>query len=92
MQQIQFKTGDKIIVFTKDPQEGKVHATPFQGVVIAIKGEKNNKTFTVRKDSADGVVVERIFPLNSPIIEKIDLVKKGKVRRAKLYYLRKKNR
>ncbi len=89
MNRAQFKTGDTVKVFTKDPQDNKLHATPFQGTVITVKGDKGNKSFTVRKDAVGNVAVERIFPLNSPIIEKIDLVKKGRVRRAKLYYLRK---
>lgn len=60
----------------------------FQGTVIAVKGGKElNATFTVRKESY-GVGVERVFPLHSPLIEKVELAKKTKVRRAKLYYLR----
>lgn len=86
----QFKAGDTIKVYTKDPQDNKVHATPFQGTVIAVKGGKKQKTITLRKGATGGVAVERIFPIDSPIIEKIDIVKKGQVRRAKLYYLRKK--
>lgn len=85
-----FKAGDIVKVFTKDPQENKIHATPFQGMVIAVKGEKQNRTFTVLKNASAGVDVERIFPINSPIIEKIEVVKKGSARRAKLYHLRKK--
>jgi large subunit ribosomal protein L19 len=65
-----------------------VRTQPYQGIVIAIKGSGVSKTFTVRKIGADGVGVERIFPFHSPNIENIRIVKKGKVRRAKLYYLR----
>ena len=90
MQAEEFKVGDIIKVLTKDTQEKRVHAQSFEGVVISFRGEKDNKTFTVRKKGADGVFVERIFPLNAPIIEKIVVVKNNKVRRAKLYYLRKK--
>ncbi len=90
MSLLAFSTGDIIKVFTKDPQDNKVHTTPFEGIVIAQKGAKNNQTFTVRKKSSANVAIERIFPINSPIIEKIVVVKKGKVRRSKLYYLRKK--
>ena len=90
MENANFKVGDVIKVFTKDPQDNKVHATPFQGVVISFRGEKKSQTFTVRKNATDNVAVERIFPFNSPSIEKITVVKSQKVRRAKLYYLRRK--
>ena len=85
-----FKAGDIIKVYTKDPQDNKVHATPFEGIVLAIRGEKAHRTFIVRKNASHQVSVEKIFPLNSPIIEKITVIKKGNPRRAKLYYLRKK--
>lgn len=85
-----FKIGDTVRVFTKDPQEKKVHATSFEGVVISVRGKDGGKTFTVRKIATDKVAVERIFPLNSPIIEKISVVRSQNIRRAKLYYLRKK--
>ncbi len=84
-----FKVGDIIRVFTKDPQDNKVHATPFEGVVISLRGQKESRTFIVRKRGADGVFVERIFPVASPSIEKITVVKSTGARRAKLYYLRK---
>jgi large subunit ribosomal protein L19 len=84
-----FKVGDVIRVFTKDPQDNKVHATPFEGIVISLRGQKDTRTFIVRKRSTDGVFVERIFPALSPSIEKITVVKSGSFRRAKLYYLRK---
>jgi len=80
-----FKVGDTIRVYTKDIQDQKVHATPFEGVVIAIRGINANRTFTMRRVSTGGTVVERIFPFNSPTIEKINIVKEGKTRRAKLY-------
>lgn len=90
MQKATFKVGDIIKVFTKDPQDNKVHATPFAGVVISLRGESGSKTFIVRKIAADGVAVERIFPADSPSIEKITVVKTQSVRRAKLYYVRRK--
>ncbi len=69
----------------KVSQREKIY--PFQGIVIKRKGGGIRETFTVRKDSY-GIGVERIFPLHSPIISEIRVLKKGKVRRAKLYYLR----
>ena len=83
-----FNVGDIVRITTKDPSEQKVHATPFEGMVIALRGEDVNKTFIVRKQSFDKVAVERIFPINSPFIQNIKVIKSEKVRRAKLYYLR----
>lgn len=62
----------------------------FSGIVIKIKGEKENKSFTVRKIGVGAIGIERIFPLSSPWLKKISIRKKGRVRRAKLYYLREK--
>ena len=84
----EFKPGDTINVHVRVIEGDKERIQQFQGVVIARRGAGLNSTFTVRKIS-DGVGVERIFPLHSPRIAKIDRVKEGKVRRAKLYYLRK---
>lgn len=88
MNQDVFKVGDQVRVTTRNPEDNKVHATPFIGIVIAMRGTGTGKTFTVRKIADGKVAVERIFPLNSPIIENISVVKAGHVRRAKLYYLR----
>lgn len=85
-----FKIGDVVKVTTRSPDEKKVHATTFEGMVIAIRGQNSGRTFTVRKMASAGVAVEKIFPLVSPHIENIKVVKSTKVRRAKLYYLRKK--
>ncbi|MGQ9464516.1 MAG: 50S ribosomal protein L19 [bacterium] len=85
----EFKPGDLIKVYVKVIEGDKTRLSPFQGVVIQIKGSGNNKTFVVRKVSA-GIGVERIFPLNSPMIARIEVKKRGKVRRAKLTYLRNK--
>ncbi len=85
-----FKVGDQIKVFTKDPQDNKVHPTPFEGLVIALRGGGENQTFTVRKIASDKVAVERIFSIGAPTIESIKVIKYHQVRRAKLYYLRKK--
>ena len=84
----EFRVGDTIKVSYKIIEGDKVRTQPYQGIVIAMKGSGVSKTFTVRKIGADGVGVERIFPLHSPNIEKVALIKRGKVRRSKLYYLR----
>jgi large subunit ribosomal protein L19 len=83
-----FCVGDIIKVLQKIQEEGKFRTQPFQGIVIAIKGQGVNKMFTVRKIAAGGIGVERIFPLLSPWIEKIEVMRQSNVRRAKLYYLR----
>jgi large subunit ribosomal protein L19 len=83
-----FNPGDKIRVYIKVKEGDKERIQPFEGIVIAIKGSRNNATFTMRKISY-GVAVERIFPLHSPVIQKIEVLRRGDVARAKLYYLRK---
>ncbi len=83
-----FRPGDTVKVFYRIREEGKERIQPFEGVVIARKGAGISKTFTVRKIGSQKVGVERIFPLLSPRIKKIEVTKKGKSRRAKLYYLR----
>jgi large subunit ribosomal protein L19 len=85
-----FRSGDQVRVHSKIKEGGKTRTQVFSGIVIYKRGKGENKTFCVRRLSKDGVFVERIFPLPSPLIEKVEVVKKGKVRRAKLYYLRKK--
>lgn len=84
-----FKVGDTIKVEFKIKEGDFERVTSFEGIVISKRGEGLNKTFTVRKISF-GIGVERIFPLHSPNIVDIKLIKRGKVRRAKLYYLREK--
>ncbi len=84
-----FKAGDTVRVFVRIAEEDKTRIQPFEGVVIARKGGSSRETFTVRRISY-GEGVERSFYLHSPFIEKILVVKHGHVRRAKLYYLRKK--
>ncbi len=86
----EFRPGDTIKVYYKIIEGDKMRIQPFEGIVISYKGSDVSKTFTVRRIGADGIGVERIFPLYSPNIEKVDLIKSGKVRRAKLYYLREK--
>ncbi len=83
----EFKPGDTVNVHVRVVEGGKERIQQFQGVVISRRGAGVNETFTVRKVS-DGVGVERIFPVHSPRLAKIERVKEGKVRRAKLYYLR----
>ena len=82
-----FKAGDTVTVHYKIREGNKERIQPFQGVVIQCKGIGGTATFTVRKIS-DGVGVERIFPLHSPNIDKIQVNKRGRVRRARIYYLR----
>ncbi|MDD4822355.1 MAG: 50S ribosomal protein L19 [Bacteroidales bacterium] len=83
-----FKSGDTITVAYRIKEGNKERIQLYRGVVIKIAGHGFKKMFTVRKMS-DNIGVERIFPLDSPFIESITLNKVGKVRRAKLYYLRK---
>jgi large subunit ribosomal protein L19 len=82
-----FNPGDHIRVHVRVIEGDKERVQPFEGDVISIRGAGAQRTFTVRKISS-GVGVERIFPLNSPKIAKIELMRQGNVRRAKLYYLR----
>jgi large subunit ribosomal protein L19 len=82
-----FRPGDTVKVHVRVVEGNRERIQVFQGVVIARKGGGTRETFTVRKVSF-GVGVERTFPLHSPIIAKIEVVTQGKVRRAKLYYLR----
>jgi large subunit ribosomal protein L19 len=83
-----FHSGDTLNVHVKVIEGEKERIQVFQGVVINRRGSGVNESFTVRKIS-NGVGVERIFPLHSPNVAKIELLREGKVRRAKLYYLRK---
>ncbi len=83
-----FQAGDTVKVHVRVTEGAKERIQIFQGVVIARRGSGTRETFTVRKVSG-GIGVERIFPLHSPVIRRIELVRRGKVRRAKLYYLRK---
>jgi len=84
----QFRSGDTVSVGVKVIEGDKSRVQQFEGTVIAISaGKGTSKTFTVRKIS-NGIGVERIFPFHSPNLDTIKVLKKGKVRRAKLYYLR----
>jgi large subunit ribosomal protein L19 len=84
----QFKPGDTVKVHVRIREGDKERIQVFQGVVIRKRKGKINSTFTVRKISY-GIGVERIFPLHSPMIDKVELVSGGRVRRSRLYYLRK---
>jgi large subunit ribosomal protein L19 len=83
----EFRVGDTVKVHYKIKEGAKERIQVFQGIVIQKKGAQISQTFTVRKIS-NGIGVERIFPVNSPNIQKIDVVRFGRVRRAKLFYLR----
>ena len=83
----EFKAGDTLRVAVRIIEGGKQRIQNFEGVVVARKGTGVSETFTVRKE-VSGIGVERIFPVNSPNIASITVTKKGKVRRAKLYFLR----
>ena len=85
----QFKVGDTVKVHFKIIEGKTERVQIYEGLVIAVKNSKIGKTFTVRKISY-GVGVERVFPLHSPRIVKVEVVRPGKVRRAKLYYIREK--
>lgn len=86
-----FRVGDTVRVIYKIMEDEKlVREQPFEGVVISKKGSDISKTFTVRRIGSAGIGVERIFPLYSPNIKSIEVLKKGKARRSKLYYLREK--
>lgn len=97
-----FHVGDQILVYYKiiehelisgktkreKKEEVKERIQPFEGIIIAIRGNAENRNFIVRKIASRGIGVERIFPLNSPWIKKITLKKRGRTKRAKLYFLR----
>jgi len=83
----EFSTGDTITVYYEITEGSKTRTQFFKGVVIQRKGQGATETFTIRKMSGE-IGVERIFPVNLPAIQKIEMNKKGKVRRARIYYFR----
>ena len=83
----QFNVGDTVKVYGKIKEDNRERIQIFEGTVIKKQGGSNRATFTVRKNS-NGVGVEKTWPLHSPNVEKVEVVRQGKVRRAKLYYLR----
>ena len=82
-----FSVGDTVKVYNRIKEGNKERIQLFEGTVIKRQGGSNRETFTVRKIS-NGVGVEKTWPVHSPFVEKIEVVRKGKVRRAKIYYLR----
>jgi large subunit ribosomal protein L19 len=85
---LEFSSGDSVRVWSKIEDKGKYRLQAFEGIVLARKhGSSPSATFTVRKVS-NGVGVERVFPLYSPMVDKIEVTKKTKTRRSKLYYIR----
>jgi len=89
-QKLDLRSGDTVRVWQKIQEKGKTRLQAFEGLVLARKhGKEAGATFTVRR-IASGVGVEKIFPLYSPMIDKIEVVKRSKVRRAKLYHIREK--
>ena len=82
-----FSVGDTIKVYAKVKEGNRERIQVFEGTVIKRQNGSNRETFTVRK-SSNGIGVEKTWPLHSPIVEKIEVTRRGKVRRAKLYYLR----
>jgi large subunit ribosomal protein L19 len=83
----EFRPGDTVRIQVRVVEGDKDRLQAFQGVVIARKGSGTREMFTVRKISG-GIGVERIFPLHAPVVDRIEVLRRGKVRRAKLYYLR----
>ena len=83
-----FRSGDKVRVKIKISEENKDRVQTYEGIVIKTQGSGINKTFTVRKISFNNVGVERTFLLNSPMIQSLERINEGIVRRSKLYYLR----
>ena len=83
----EFNVGDTVKVYNKIKEGNRERVQVFEGIVIKRQGGSNRETFTVRKNS-NGVGVEKTWPLHTPLIEKIEVVRRGKVRRAKLFYLR----
>ncbi|ERP30956.1 50S ribosomal protein L19 [Chitinivibrio alkaliphilus] len=85
---LDFRSGDVVNVGYQIKEGSKVRTQFYRGTVIQRKGSGMAETFTVRKASANGIFVERIFPIHSPLIESIEVVTRGKVRQSRIYYLR----
>jgi large subunit ribosomal protein L19 len=87
---VSFRVGDTIAVFIKSKGATRTRRQAFEGIVIGFSGKGETRTFTIRRIGPAGVGMERIWPINSPSIEKIEVRQKGKVKRSKLYWLRRK--
>lgn len=87
-ERLEVKPGQKVRVYYKIHEGSKSRVQSYEGTVLGLKGSGTGRTFTVRHAGADNVGVERIFPLFSPNIEKLEIISAARVRRAKLYYLR----
>ena len=85
----EFGPGDQVRVWCRIMEQDRVRLSPFEGIVVRRRGTGLSETFTVRRVTY-GEGVERIFPVHAPVLERIDVVRRGKVRRARLYYLRRK--
>lgn len=84
-----FRVGDTVRIHQRIREGTKERTQKYEGIVIQLRGGGMGKTFTVRKIGANGIGVEKIYPIHLPAIEKLEVVKRGKVRRAKLFYIRK---
>ena len=84
----EIRPGDTVKLHLKVKEGNRERTQVFQGIVISIRGSGLSRTITVRRIASGGIGVERIVPIHSPALEKIEVVRKGKVRKAKLYYLR----
>ena len=85
-----FRAGDTVKVYVKIKEGNKERIQPYEGLVISRRGEGTSASFTVRKMSSQ-IGVERVFMVSSPLVTKVEVLKRGKVRRAKLYYMRKRS-
>lgn len=88
LKEITMHVGDTVAIHHAFKEGDKIKDQIFQGVLIAVKGSGNNVMFTVRKVGKDAIGIERIFPLISPLISKVEVIKKGLARRSKLYFIR----
>jgi large subunit ribosomal protein L19 len=86
--ELDFKPGDLVRVHVKIKESGRERIQTFEGTVISLRGRGENATFTVRRVGVGGIGVERIWPVNSSSIDKIEVKKRGDFRRAKLYFIR----